>query len=60
MKHALTVSLQSAPESRMTERPDLAGSFQEINQLMGFDTIMATVQRFLTASQREAKYGAAR
>jgi 2-methylisocitrate lyase-like PEP mutase family enzyme len=39
---------------------DLAVSFQEINELMGFDTIMAMEQRFLTETQREAKYGVAR
>jgi hypothetical protein len=34
--------------------------FQELNELMGFETIRSMEQRFLTAVQKEAKYGAAR
>ena len=41
----------------MIERPDLAVSFQEINDLMGLDTIRKMEQRFLTARQLQAKYG---
>lgn len=59
MKNALSVLMQSAAEGRVIERPDLAVSFQELNELMGFETIRSMEQRFLTAAQREAKYGAA-
>jgi 2-methylisocitrate lyase-like PEP mutase family enzyme len=59
MKNALSVLLQSAAEGRVIERPDLAVSFQEINELMGFGTIRDMEQRFLTAAQKQAKYGAA-
>jgi hypothetical protein len=45
---------------RVIERPDLAVSVQEINELMGFDTIMIMEQRHFTATQRAPKYGAAR
>jgi 2-methylisocitrate lyase-like PEP mutase family enzyme len=59
MKNALSVLLQSAAEGRVIERPDLAVSFQELNELMGFGTIKDMEQRFLTATQKQAKYGAA-
>ncbi len=59
MKNALSVLLQSATEGRVIERPDLAVSFQEINDLMGFGTIKDMEQRFLTAVQKQAKYGTA-
>ncbi len=59
MKNALAVLLQSATEGRVIERPDLAVSFQQLNDLMGFATIRDLEQRFLTADQRQAKYGSA-
>jgi 2-methylisocitrate lyase-like PEP mutase family enzyme len=59
MKNALSVLLQSAAEGRVIERPDLAVSFQELNELIGFGTIKDMEQRFLTAAQRQAKYGTA-
>jgi 2-methylisocitrate lyase-like PEP mutase family enzyme len=58
MKNALSVLLQSAAEGRVIERPDLAVSFQEIDDLMGLGTIKGMEQRFLTAAQKQAKYGA--
>jgi 2-methylisocitrate lyase-like PEP mutase family enzyme len=59
MKNALSVLMQSAQEGRVIERPDLAVSFQEINDLMGLGTIQEMEQRFLTQAQLQAKYGAA-
>lgn len=59
MKNALAVLQRSVAEERVIERPDLAVSFQELNELMGFATIRDMEQRFLTTAQREAKYGAA-
>ncbi len=59
MKNALSVLMQSAQEGRVIERPDLAVSFQEINDLMGLGTIKEMEQRFLTQAQLQAKYGAA-
>jgi len=44
----------------MIERANLAASFQGMNELVGFDTIMGMKQRLLTTAQREARYGAAR
>ena len=43
---------------RVIERPGLAVSFAEINDLMGLGTIREMERRFLTAQQLEAKYGA--
>lgn len=60
MKNALAISLQSAAEGRVIERPDLAVSFEERTELMGFAAIRDREQRFLTKARREAKYGAAR
>jgi 2-methylisocitrate lyase-like PEP mutase family enzyme len=59
MKNALSVLRQSAEEGRVIERPDLAVSFREINDLMGLGTIRQMEQRFLTQAQLQAKYGAA-
>jgi hypothetical protein len=58
MRNALTVLKQSIEEGRVIERPDLAVSFAEINDLMGLGTIREMEQRFLTPDQLAAKYGA--
>ena len=58
MRNALGVLKQSIEEGRVIERPDLAVSFAEINDLMGLGTIKEMERRFLTATQLEAKYGA--
>ena len=57
-RNALGVLKQSIEEGRVIERPDLAVSFAEINDLMGLGTIKEMERRFLTATQLEAKYGA--
>ncbi len=57
MRNALSVLRQSGEEGRVIERPDLAVSFAEINDLMGLPTIRAMEQRFLTENQLQAKYG---
>jgi 2-methylisocitrate lyase-like PEP mutase family enzyme len=57
MRNALTVLKQSVEEGRVIERPELAVSFAEINDLMGLGTIREMEQRFLTAQQLDAKYG---
>jgi hypothetical protein len=44
-------------EGRVIERPDLAVSFEEINDLMGLGTIRVIERRFLTTRQSQAKYG---
>lgn len=57
MRNALSVLKESVEEGRVIERPDLAVSFQEINDLMGLGTIREMEQRFLTPAQLGAKYG---
>jgi 2-methylisocitrate lyase-like PEP mutase family enzyme len=57
MRNALSVLQQSITEGRVIERPELAVSFAEINDLMGLGTIRELEQRFLTAAQLDAKYG---
>ena len=60
MKSALAVLQQSMAEGRVIEWPNLAGSFREINNMVGFGTIRDLEQRFLIIAQKEAKYGSAR
>ncbi len=57
MRNALSVLQQSVAEGRVIQRPELAVSFAEINDLMGLGTVRELEQRFLTADQLEAKYG---
>ena len=58
MRNALSVLKQSIEEGRVIERPGLAVSFAEINDLMGLETILEMEQKFLTAQQLEVKYEA--
>ena len=57
MRNALTVLRQGMEEGRVIERPDLAVSFQELNDLMGLPKIREMEQRYLTPDQLAAKYG---
>lgn len=57
MRNALGVLRQGIEEGRVIERPDLAASFAEINDLMGLPCIREMEQRYLTPSQLAAKYG---
>jgi 2-methylisocitrate lyase-like PEP mutase family enzyme len=57
MRNALAVLRQSAEQGRVIERPDLAVSFQELNDLMGLPSIREMEQRYLTKEQLAAKYG---
>jgi 2-methylisocitrate lyase-like PEP mutase family enzyme len=56
MRNAIAVLMQSLAEGRVIERPDLLVSFQEINALMGLDTVKAMEQRFLSSDQLKTKY----
>lgn len=49
MRNALSVLEQSAREGRVIERPHLAVSFGDINELMGLEMIKQMEQRFLMA-----------
>lgn len=56
MKNALAALGQSSAEGQVVERPDLAVSFDELNELMGLGTITSLENRFLTPDQLESKY----
>lgn len=47
MKNALAVFGQSLAEGRVIDRPDLLVSFQELNQLMGFEQIQKIMGSFI-------------
>jgi hypothetical protein len=55
----MSILLQSAVEGCVIERPDLAVSFQELNERTGFGTIKDMERRFVTSAQKQAKYGTA-
>jgi hypothetical protein len=40
----------------VVERPDLAVSFEELNELVGFDEVQAIERRYLTKDQLTRKY----
>jgi 2-methylisocitrate lyase-like PEP mutase family enzyme len=56
MKNAMAVLMQSLAEGRVIERPDLLASFQEINALMGLDTVKAMEERFRSSAQLKTKH----
>lgn len=56
MMRALEALEESLGSGRVVERPDLVVSFEELNDLMGFGEIQALEARYLTESQRKAKY----
>jgi len=58
MMNAIDAFKQSMESGEVVERPDLVVSFEELNDLMGFQEIMAMEQRYLTADQLGSKYGA--
>ena len=56
MKHALSTLAESIALGSVIERPDLAVSFQELNELVGLEAIQKLEDSFLTAQQLENKY----
>lgn len=56
MTEALGVLSRSVAEGEVIERPDLLVSFEELNELMGFEEIRELEQRYLTDEQLKAKY----
>lgn len=55
MKHAMAALRESIDTGRRVDRPDLLVSFEELNDLVGFGTLLELEQRYLTDSQRQAK-----
>jgi 2-methylisocitrate lyase-like PEP mutase family enzyme len=56
MKNGLAVLQQSIASGDVIERPDLAVSFQELNDLVGLPAIRDLEDRFLTPAEFESKY----
>jgi 2-methylisocitrate lyase-like PEP mutase family enzyme len=57
MANALAALGGSLAEGRVVERPDLLVSFDEINTLMGLPQLREIEGRYLSAAERERKYG---
>jgi 2-methylisocitrate lyase-like PEP mutase family enzyme len=56
MKHALATLAESIALGSVIERPDLAVSFQELNELVGLEAIQKLEDSFLTVEQLQNKY----
>ena len=57
MQNGLALLRESLDTGKVVDRPDALVSFEELHQVMGIAEVEALEQRFLTASQLEAKYG---
>ena len=56
MMNGLNVLLESSKKGEVIDRPDLAVSFDELNELMGLPVIQELEKKFLTEEQLKAKY----
>lgn len=59
MKKGLEILGASLVSGQAADRPDVAVSFEELNDIMGMDHIRGLEERFLTPAQKTAKYGSA-
>ncbi len=57
MQRGLGFLKESLDTGKVVDRPDALVSFEELHDIMGIEDVEALEQRFLTASQLEAKYG---
>lgn len=57
MIHGLETLQKSLATGEIVERPELAVSFEKLNDVLGFKQFEALEQRFLTKEQLQAKYG---
>jgi 2-methylisocitrate lyase-like PEP mutase family enzyme len=58
MQRGLDLLQQSIASGKVVDRPDALVSFEVLHDILGMHDIEAMEQRFLTANQLEAKYGA--
>ena len=58
MQHGLELLQQSVTSGKVVDRPDALVSFEVLHDILGMHEIEAMEQRFLTADQLTAKYGA--
>lgn len=56
MQHALDALGQSLQTGEIVDRPDLLVSFEELNDLVGMQQLLALEQRHLTVEQKASKY----
>ncbi len=57
MENGLALLKQSLDSGKVVDRPDALVSFESLNATMGMAAIEELERRFLTESQRKAKYG---
>ena len=57
MENGLALLKQSLDSGKVVDRPDALVSFESLNATMGMSAIEDLERRFLTESQRKAKYG---
>ena len=57
MQTGLALLKESLDSGKPVDRPDALVSFEELHEIMALSDVEALEQRFLTASQLEAKYG---
>lgn len=57
MKNGLQLLNQSLESGDAVDRPDVAMSFEELNEVMGMQHIRSLESRYLTPAQKAAKYG---
>ena len=57
MKKGLEILGESISSGKAADRPDVALSFEELNDIMGMGEIQRMEERYLTPAQKEAKYG---
>jgi len=57
MQNGLALLKQSLDSGLPVDRPDALVSFEELHEIMALGEVEALEQRFLTATQLEAKYG---
>jgi 2-methylisocitrate lyase-like PEP mutase family enzyme len=56
MKNGLAALQQSLESGEVVDRPEVAVSFEELNEIMGMRDVTSLEERFLTPAQKEAKY----
>jgi 2-methylisocitrate lyase-like PEP mutase family enzyme len=57
MQRGLALLRESLDSGKVVDRPDALVSFEELHEIMGIDDVQALEQRFLIATQLQAKYG---
>jgi 2-methylisocitrate lyase-like PEP mutase family enzyme len=59
MKHAIAAIKKSMQTGEVVDRPDLLGSFEELNELVGIKELERLEQRYLLPDHYERKYAGA-